>query len=74
MAPLKRSMIALVFTATLALAASAVTAGEPARAKFWVENDSIDLGTVVAGETASATFIFHNDGDTEVNIIRAAPS
>ena len=64
----------MVFMAALTAPVSTTWAGDPAKATFWVENESIDLGTVVAGESASATFVFHNDGDTEVRIIRAAPS
>ena len=41
---------------------------------FWVENAELDMGQVVAGTTATATFVFHNDGPGEVNIIRAKPS
>ena len=57
-----------------AAVASPTFAQEDQKPSFWVENDSIDLGKVVAGRTASATFIFHNDGDAEVRITRAAPS
>ena len=39
-----------------------------------VEEPQLDLGTVVAGESVTATFIFHNDGPEDVNIIRAKPS
>jgi hypothetical protein len=39
-----------------------------------VENASLDLGTVSAGETVEATFVFHNDGPEDVHIIRARPS
>ncbi len=46
-----------------------------AKAKgFWVENASIDLGKIAAGQDAVATFIFHNDTDKEVKIIKAKPS
>jgi hypothetical protein len=41
---------------------------------FRVENASLDLGTVFAGETVEATFVFHNDGSEDVHIIRARPS
>jgi ABC-type tungstate transport system permease subunit len=41
---------------------------------FWVENDSIEIGRVVAGHTASATFVFHNDGEIDVHIVHATPS
>jgi len=41
---------------------------------FRVESDSIDLGTVMAGTDAVATFVFHNDSARDVRILRAAPS
>jgi hypothetical protein len=46
----------------------------PGGASFRVESASLDLGTVVAGETVEATFVFHNDGSEDVHIIRARPS
>ena len=65
-------------SATLALlfvtAAVAVAANDNVKPSLWVENDSIDLGRVIAGRTASATYVFHNDGPTEVKILRAAPT
>jgi hypothetical protein len=39
-----------------------------------VEETDLDLGTVVAGTVATATFVFHNDGPKDVHIIRAKPS
>ena len=53
---------------------AAATAAQDTVAPFRVEQTEIDVGTVVAGSTATATFIFHNDGPTDVNIIRAKPS
>ena len=47
---------------------------EDVRTSFWVENDSIEIGRVVAGHTASATFVFHNDGKTDIHIVHATPS
>lgn len=65
-------------SATLALlfvtAAVAVAANDNVKPSLWVENDSIDLGRVIAGRTASATYIFHNDGPTAVKILRATPT
>jgi len=60
----------------LLFAATAVTVAGDERVKpsLWVENDSIDIGSVIAGRTASATYVFHNDGPTEVRILRAAPT
>ena len=71
---LKRTMGAVMLIAALTAAVMTASAGEMQRATFWVENDSIDLGRVAAGRDATATFVFHNDGETEVRIIKAAPS
>jgi hypothetical protein len=38
------------------------------------ETPQIDLGEVMAGTVAVATFVFHNDGDHDVKILRAKPS
>ncbi|MBD3873201.1 MAG: hypothetical protein IFK91_09850 [Acidobacteria bacterium] len=50
------------------------SAPDDAKPSFWVENDSIEIGRVVAGHTASATFVFRNDGETDVHIVHATPS
>ena len=49
-------------------------AAEDPRPAFSVEEAKMDLGTIVAGTTATATFVFHNDGPDDVHIIRAKPS
>ncbi len=49
-------------------------AEEATKALFWIEQTELNLGTVVAGSIATATFVFHNDGPVDVNIIRAKPS
>jgi hypothetical protein len=41
---------------------------------FWVEEASLDLGTVAAGTDAVAVFTFHNDTGKEVRILKAKPS
>ncbi len=41
---------------------------------FWVESETIDAGKVIAGRTASVTYVFHNDGPTDITILRASPS
>ncbi len=74
MQALKRTMDAMMLIAALTAAVLTTSAGETERATFWVENDSMDLGRVAAGRDATATFVFHNDGETEVRIIKAAPS
>ena len=47
---------------------------EESRASLWVEDPSLDLGSVAAGETVTATFVFRNDGPEDVHIVRAKPS
>ncbi len=64
---------------TLALAllllASVTGGGDvPVAAGFRVENADLDLGLVTAGQSASATFVFRNDGPSDVHILKAAPS
>jgi len=39
-----------------------------------VENPRIDVGEIKAGSDAVATFVFHNEGPTDVKIIKAKPS
>lgn len=55
-----------------------VTAAEDTKSDdtpgFRVEEAAVDLGTVIAGKDAVATFVFHNDTDKDVKIIRAKPS
>jgi hypothetical protein len=41
---------------------------------FTVENPRIDIGEIKAGSDAVATFVFHNEGPTDVKIIKAKPS
>jgi hypothetical protein len=56
----------------LMLAGSGLAAG--AGAGLRVEQSTLDLGTVQAGTDAVGVFVFHNDGDGPVKIIRAKPS
>lgn len=39
-----------------------------------VDSQVRELGEVKAGTAAVATFVFHNDGDRDVTILRATPS
>lgn len=41
---------------------------------FRVESQTLSVGPVTAGTVATIEFVFHNEGDREVEIIRAAPS
>ena len=47
---------------------------EEARPTFRVEEMDLHVGKVPAGAEAVGTFVFHNDGDEPVEIIRAKPS
>ena len=38
-----------------------------------VENKEIDLGQLVRGESAEASFVLRNDGDAVLRILRAKP-
>ncbi|MBD3850756.1 MAG: hypothetical protein IFK93_05630 [Acidobacteria bacterium] len=51
-----------------------VAAVEDTEPSFRIEEAELDLGTIVAGTIATATFVFHNDGPDDVHIIRAKPS
>ena len=51
-----------------------VAAVEDTEPSFRIEEAELDLGIIVAGTTATATFVFHNDGPDDVHIIRAKPS
>jgi type IV secretory pathway VirB2 component (pilin) len=62
---------ALVFAAFVATDFAAAQDPQPS---FRVEEAHLDIGTIVAGTIARATFVFHNDGPDDVNIIRAKPS
>ena len=39
-----------------------------------IDTPQLDLGEVMAGTAAVGTFVFHNDGDRDVTILRAKPS
>jgi hypothetical protein len=69
-------MGAVAFAAGI-LASSLVLASGPEGedlTTFRVEEADLDLGTVIAGNVATATFVFRNDGPDDVHIIRAKPS
>jgi hypothetical protein len=62
---------ALIFSGFAFIHFAAAQDSEPS---FRVEETELDLGTIVAGTVATATFVFHNDGPDDVHIIRAKPS
>lgn len=50
------------------------TAAAGETSSFRVEESQVDAGTVTGGKPVTATFVFHNDSDLEVHILKAAPS
>ncbi len=52
----------------------AVKPATPDKKTFWVEKETVDAGVVLAGREAEAVFVFHNDGDQPVKIIKAKPT
>ena len=66
--------LAVHFAVCASLICANAAADEIAPPTFWVDSTQLDVGSVAAGKTADATFVFHNDGDRPVRILRAAPS
>ena len=68
--------LAVGVVVVLSFASLALTEQEQEEAPpvFRVEKADLELGTVVAGQDAVATYIFHNETDRDVKIIRAKPS
>jgi hypothetical protein len=69
-----RPAVITVGFAAVALFAPNVTAQSTEKPNLRVENATIDAGKVIAGEPASVTYVFHNDGPTDITILRASPS
>ncbi len=70
---------ALLTVLIVAAAVSSMVFAETGQAEkaakgFWVEEANIELESIAAGTDAVGTFIFHNDTDKEVKIIKAKPS
>ena len=66
------AVAATVFSLTMiAPPASAQLESQP---PFRVDETDLNLDKVIAGHTLTATWVFRNDGPTDVNIIRAKPS
>ncbi len=65
---------ATVFVCLVALSSVVFAETEQTKVGFWVEEANIELDSVAAGTDAVGTFIFHNDTDKEVKIIKAKPS
>jgi hypothetical protein len=66
----------VLFTAVLCGAVGSAAADDATAEStgFRVEEAALDVGDVRAGSQVVGTFIFHNDGDQDVKIIRAKPS
>jgi len=47
---------------------------EPGSKGFRVEEQRLEIGDIKAGAEAVGTFVFHNDSEQDVKIIRAKPS
>jgi len=65
--------LALGLTAAT-ISASFVAAQDAEQPNLRIENENIDVGRVIAGRTATVTYVFHNDGPTDITILRASPS
>ena len=59
---------------SLLLVVTFFASAEESQPTFRVEETEMNLGTIVAGTIATATFVFYNDGPDDVHIIRAKPS
>lgn len=67
----RRPWIANVLAIGTLLASAAGYAGVPG---LRPEASSVDIGSVVAGDTAVARFVLVNESQREIRILRAAPS
>ena len=71
-------LVVLGLTAGSAGAGQQQTAGtQPktaAKQMIRVEKTHLELGKFIAGSEVTGTFIFHNDGDRPVKILRAKPT
>ena len=70
----RRVALLAVFALVCALAPPSIAQEASEQTALSVEQPSLELGNVVAGETVTATFVFHNNGPDDVHIIRAKPS
>jgi hypothetical protein len=68
------AVVAAAALTAAALLMPAAFAADDMKASLWVENTHLNMGRVVAGSTATATYVFHNEGDAEVHIVRATPT
>jgi hypothetical protein len=71
---MKQAVVILVVLCAVMFAAADHVDAQATGPTFSVENPSIDIGEIKAGSEAVATFVFRNDGPTDVKIIKAKPS
>ena len=71
---MKQAVLTLVLLVVAVVVIVSHADAQTAGPTFSVENPRIDLGEIKAGSEAVATFVYRNDGPTDVKIIRAKPS
>lgn len=69
-----RPLAAVATILSLAMIAPPASAQLESQPPFRVEEADLNLDKVIAGHTVTATWVFRNDGPTDVHIIRAKPS
>jgi len=69
-----RAFVVATTVLSLAIIAPPTSAQLDSQAPFRVEETDLNLDKVIAGRTVTATWVFRNDGPTDVHIIRAKPS
>ncbi|MFV2071285.1 MAG: hypothetical protein ACC742_01350 [Thermoanaerobaculales bacterium] len=69
-----RAVTLLMVLSLVLIVAPALSSAEENAGVLRVEEASLQLDPVVAGRTVLATFVFHNDGPEDIQIIRAKPS
>jgi len=71
---MKRGVVTFVVAAVALVPLTGGVAADTASVPFKVEQARLNLGDIRAGTEAVATFVFHNDGQEDVKILRAKPS
>lgn len=71
---MKRTVLTLALLSVVMVAIADHVEAQSGGPTFSVENPRIDVGEIKAGSDAVATFVFHNEGPTDVKIIKAKPS
>ncbi len=71
---MKRTALTFALLGVMAIAVADHVEAQSGGPTFTVESPRIDIGEIKAGSEVAATFVFHNDGPTDVRIIKAKPS